>query len=148
VQFLDVQYAKTNNTYGQTPNQQQFTVREVAVNGLDNKQTALMRQAIGLFQVVMNDAQFRRDLAALERVKDNAVIKQSERLKKYKVASSDVNNSLTTQQIVTNLLNGTEYFDPRGSNNQIIIDNEADISWRIIKRARCVKDQAGKLRCM
>ncbi|MDQ3043184.1 MAG: hypothetical protein M3R11_12550 [Acidobacteriota bacterium] len=120
LQFLVIQLAGVNNTYGQSPSQQQFAVREGNLTGLDDKQVALMRQAIGIFQIVMNDAQFRKDLAALKRVEDTAVIKRSERIKKYKVENNDVNNKLTTQQIVTNLLNGTEYFDPRGTDNRII----------------------------
>lgn len=93
----------------------------------------------------MNDPQFRRDLWALERVKYNETIKPAERFKKYKVEPDDVNVDLTTEQIVTNLLNGTEYFDPRDANRQIIIDNEADITWKILERAYRYRRASGSL---
>lgn len=119
-QFFVIQFSNLNSVYGQTPDLQNFTVREIKISGLDDKHSVVMRQAVKLFQVVMNDAQFQRELAALERVKDDVVIKKADRLKKYKVAPKDVNNSRTTEQIVTILLNGTEYSIREATINRLL----------------------------
>jgi hypothetical protein len=106
-----------------------FKVVDRGISNATAAQQSDMRQAILIFEQVMNNRKFQKELFNLKRIYDpTEVISNNQKDTKYKIAEDDCNYRFTTEQIVRSLYTGKEFFD-RADN-----DNTADIYWNIMKK--------------